>query len=427
MENLVWGIIFIMEVMKYILGEKIFFKRTIERKWGGTIVFLVYMLIIWLVPTSKEEVQYIVMYAMAIITVYIMIQQKKAKDFVHILILLIELSCIDGVVEIFIRAILKRIECTNLLYEYQILLNNSIVLILFCVAYIYIKQKKVMRRKIKIEYIWIIILCMMVNILLTAAGLYVAKEYVRNDLFDSFFTITNICSYISVGLMIFFMIYIKNTNQKMQQLLITEKQLKEAQEHYYRSLLKKEEETRKSRHDWNNHLICLAELAKKENADNTKQYIDALMKQNAYLKDRQYDVGNDILNAILCYHLSELDDDISVRIAGKCRNDINIAAVDLCVIVSNLVQNAVEYLKGNNIESKELTVSIEEGNVYKRISVVNSVDPNMSERNLKTTTKSDKRNHGIGLRNVKETIEKNGGKLEINIQEGMFKADVIWN
>ena len=426
MENLVWGIVFIMEVMKYILGEKIFFKRTIERKWGGAVVFLVYMLIIWLVPTSKEEVQYIVMYAMAIITVYIMIQQKKVEGFVHILILLIELSCIDGVVEIFIRAILKRIECTNLLYEYQILLNNSIVLILFCVAYIYIKQKKVMRRKIKIEYVWIIILCMMVNILLTAAGLYVAKEYVRNDLFDSFFTITNICSYISVGLMIFFMIYIKNTNQKMQQLLITEKQLKEAQEHYYRSLLKKEEETRKSRHDWNNHLICLAELAKKENADNTKQYIDALMKQNAYLKDRQYDVGNDILNAILCYHLSELDDDISVRIAGKCRNDINIAAVDLCVIVSNLVQNAVEYLKGNNIESKELTVSIEEGNVYKRISVVNSVDPNVSERNLKTTTKSDKRNHGIGLRNVKETIEKNGGKLEINIQEGMFKADVIW-
>ena len=427
MENLVWGIIFIMEVMKYILAEKIFFKRTIERKWGGAVVFLVYMLIIWLVPTSKEEVQYIVMYAMAIITVYIMIRQKKVEGFVHILILLIELSCIDGVVEIFIRAILKRIECTNLLYEYQILLNNSIVLILFCVAYIYIKQKKVMRRKIKIEYIWIIILCMMVNILLTAAGLYVAKEYVRNDLFDSFFTITNICSYISVGLMIFFMIYIKNTNQKMQQLLITEKQLKEAQEHYYRSLLKKEEETRKSRHDWNNHLICLAVLAQKENADNTKQYIDALMKQNTYLKDRQYDVGNDILNAILCYHLSELDDDISVRIAGKCRNDINIAAVDLCVIVSNLVQNAVEYLKGNNIESKELTVSIEEGNVYKRISVVNSVDPNMSERNLKTTTKSDKRNHGIGLRNVKETIEKNGGKLEINIQEGMFKADVIWN
>ena len=208
---------------------------------------------------------------------------------------------------------------------------------------------------------------------------------------------------------------------------MAEKQLKEAQKQYYNSLLQREEETRKNRHDWNNHLICLAELAQKENADNTKRYIDTLMKQNARLREKQYDVGNDILNAILCRHLSELDDNIAVKIVGKCRNDINIDAVDLCVIVSNLVQNAVEYLKDNNIESKELTFSIEEGNVYKRISVVNSVDKNVSERTLKTTTKSDKRNHGIGLRNVRETIERNGGKLEINIRKGMFRADVIWN
>ena len=65
--------------------------------------------------------------------------------------------------------------------------------------------------------------------------------------------------------------------------------------------------------------------------------------------------------------------------------------------------------------------------MYKRISIVNSVDNKVSVRTLKTTTKSDKRNHGIGLRNVRETIERNGGKLKINIQDGMFKADVIWN
>ena len=146
-----------------------------------------------------------------------------------------------------------------------------------------------------------------------------------------------------------------------------------------------------------------------------------------HLNEKQYDVGNDILNAILCYHFSELEDDILVRVVGRCRKEINIDAVDLCVIISNLIQNAVEYLRDSSIETKELSVSIEEGNVYKRISVVNSVDKNVSERTLKTTTKLDKRNHGIGLRNVRETIERNGGKLEINIRKGMFRADVIWN
>ena len=136
-------------------------------------------------------------------------------------------------------------------------------------------------------------------------------------------------------------------------------------------------------------------------------------------------MGNDILNAILCYHFSELDDNISVKVVGKCRNDINIDEADLCVIVSNLVQNAVEYLNNSNIQKKKLLFSIEEGKVYRRISIVNSVDNNVSERDLKTTTKLDKKNHGIGLQNVKETIERNKGKLEIKIQDGEFVADII--
>ena len=427
MEKLVWGIVFIMEVMKYILAEKIFFKREVKRKWAGYAGFLIYMCMITFVQITSEEEQSLTMYGFALVTTFIMVYQKKIEDFVHILIVLIEVTCIEGIIEKLIAHIGQNVGFLDLSKEYQLLITGSVVVFILFVVYIWSKQKRISEIKIRIEYIWVFVLCMVINLLLTASGLYIASKYVMNQRLQFFMTIINIGSYLSVGLVVLFISYIKNMNQRLQQLLMAEKQLKEAQKQYYRSLLQREEETRKNRHDWNNHLICLAELAQKENADNTKRYIDTLMKQNARLKEKQYDMGNDVLNAILCYHLSELDDDISVKIVGKCRNDINIDAVDLCVIVSNLIQNAVEYLKDNNIDSKELTFSIEEGNVYKRISVVNSVDPNMSERNLKTTTKSDKRNHGIGLRNVKETIERNGGKLEINIQEGMFKADVIWN
>ena len=427
MENLVWGIIFIMEVMKYILGEKIFFKRDVKRKWAGYVGFLIYICVIGFVQITSEEEQSLAMYGFALVTTFIMVYQKKIEDFVHILIVLIEVTCIEGIIEKLIASIGKSIGFLDLSKEYQLLITGIVVVFILFAVYIWSKQKRISEIKIRIEYIWVLVLCMVINILLTASGLYIASEYVTNQRLQFIMTIINMCSYISVGLVVLFISYIKNTNQRLQQLLVAEKQLKEAQKQYYSSLLQREEETRKNRHDWNNHLICLTELAQKENASNTRQYIDALMKQNAWLKEKQYDVGNDVLNAILCYHLSELDDDISVKIVGKCRNDINIDAVDLCVIVSNLVQNAVEYLMDSNIESKELSFSIEEGNVYKRISVVNSVDKNVSERTLKITTKSDKRNHGIGLQNVRETIERNGGKLEIYIQEGMFKTDVIWN
>lgn len=426
MENLVWGIIFIMEVMKYILAEKIFFKRDVKRKWAGFVGILIYMCIISFVQITSEEEQHLIMYGLAVTTAYIMIYQKKIEDFVHILILFIEITCIEGIAEKMVAFIGRNTGFLDLSDEYQFLITSIVVVFILLVVYFLSKKKRISEIKLRIEYIWVFVLCMVINLLLTASGLYIASKYVTNQRLQFIMTIINIGSYLSVGLVVLFISYIKNMNQRLQQLLMAEKQLKEAQKEYYSSLLEREEETRKNRHDWNNHLICLAELAQKESANNTKCYIDTLMKQNAQLKEKQYDVGNDVLNAILCHHLSELDDDISVKIVGKCRNDINIDAVDLCVIVSNLVQNAVEYLMDSNIESKELSFSIEEGNVYKRISVVNSVDKNVSERTLKITTKSDKRNHGIGLRNVQETIERNGGKLVISIQEGIFKADVIW-
>ncbi len=427
MENIIWSILFIIQTLKYILAENIFFKRDAKRKRAGIVGFLIYICLIYSVQITREEEKYLIMYGLALATTYMVVYQKKIEDFVHILILFIEITCIEGITEKIVAFIGRNTGFLALSNQYQYLITDSMVAILIFAIYCWSKRKSIFDIKIRLEYIWILVLWMMMNILLTAAGVYVASEYVPNQRLQNIMNFTNICSYLSIGLIVLFITYIKNTNQRLQQLLMVEKQLKEAQKQYYNTLLQREEETRKNRHDWNNHLICMAELAQNENADNTKQYIEALIKQSVYLKEKQYDVGNDVLNAILCRHLSELDDDISVKIVGKCKNDINIDDVDLCVIVSNLVQNAVEYLKHSSMESKELLLSIEEGSVYKRISVVNSVDKNVSERTLKTTTKLDKRNHGIGLRNVRETIERNGGKLEINIRKGMFRADVIWN
>lgn len=426
MENIIWFFLFIIEVMKYTLAEKIFYKRDVMRKWAGYIGFLVYMCLIQFGKITSVE-KSLIMYGVALITTFIMVYQKKIEDFVHILILFIEITCIEGITEKVVAFIGRNKGFLELSNEYQYLITNSLSAIVILAICCGRKRKKKLRKTVRIEYIWFLILWMMISILLMAAGVYVVSEKLTDEKIQNLIIFTNICSYLSVGLTVLFIIYIKNTNQRLQKLLISERQLKEAQKQYYISLLQREEETRKNRHDWNNHLMCLAELAQNENAESTKQYIETLMKQSIHLRETQYDVGNDVLNAILCRYLSELDDDITVKIVGKCKGDINIDAVDLCVIVSNLMQNAVEYLRDSDIESKELLFSIEEGSVYKRISVVNSIDKNVSIQTLETTSKSDKRNHGIGLHNVRETIERNGGKLNINILKGMFKADVIWS
>ena len=377
------------------------------------------------VPVLKDELRYIIMYILVMVIVYIMVYQNKVEDFIHILILLIELTCIDGLSEKLIVVIFKSIEYIYIREKYQILISRIVVLIIFYVADIFGRKKKIREKNLKIEYIWIIVICMMTNILLTAAGLYVARGYVNNELFESVVSITNICSYLSVGLLILFVVYIRNTNRKLEQLLVVEKQLKEAQEQYYRSLLQKEEETRKNRHDWNNHLICLMELAQKEKALKTTQYIDTLKQQNNKIIRAQYDVGNDIINAILCYYFSDIKNDISIKVIGRCRKELKMNEVDLCVVVSNLIQNAIEYLSRCELKEKLLEFIIEEGDIYQRILIVNSVDKDVSERSIENTTKENKQNHGIGIQNVKDAIERNEGIFKIKIQDGKFVADII--
>ena len=41
------------------------------------------------------------------------------------------------------------------------------------------------------------------------------------------------------------------------------------------------------------------------------------------------------------------------------------------------------------------------------------------------TTKSDKKNHGFGIRNVKDTVNKYGGSIEYGIKSGWFEVEIL--
>ncbi|MBQ3600181.1 MAG: hypothetical protein II992_03130, partial [Lachnospiraceae bacterium] len=255
MENIILGILFIIQIWKYILAENIFFKRDIKRKWAGIVGFLIYICLIYLVQITSEEEQYIILYTFVLVTTYIMVYQNKIEDFVHILILLIEITCIEGITEKTVAFIGRNAGFLELSNQYQYLITDSLVGIAIFAIYCWNKRKSLFDIKIRLEYVWILVLWMMMNVLLTASGVYVASEYVTNEKFQNLMIFTNICSYLSVGLIVLFITYIKNTNKKLQQLLMVEKQLKDAQKQYYNTLLQREEETRKNRHDWNNHLM----------------------------------------------------------------------------------------------------------------------------------------------------------------------------
>ena len=72
-------------------------------------------------------------------------------------------------------------------------------------------------------------------------------------------------------------LYTKEINQKEQEILKMEKNINEMQKKYYLSLLEREADTRRYRHDINNQFMCMREMI--HGNSEAQNYIDKLQEQ----------------------------------------------------------------------------------------------------------------------------------------------------
>ena len=131
-----------------------------------------------------------------------------------------------------------------------------------------------------------------------------------------------------------------------------------------------------------------------------------------------------ILNILLNHHLAELED-IKISIIGVCKRELWIEDVDLCTIFSNLIQNAAEELGRLEEKEKFFMMEIMQGKENTRITICNSTDLSLKGENEGLrSSKKDREKHGMGLRNVKDTVVKYGGEILWSADGKEFKAIV---
>lgn len=197
-----------------------------------------------------------------------------------------------------------------------------------------------------------------------------------------------------------------------QTILLNEKCIREQTEQY-RLLNRRERELRKFRHDYNAHIIALHRMAEKGEAEKAKKYIKTLSVINE--STRLIDTNNIICDAILNQYAGLCKDDgVYMEIKGKISAGFPVEETDLCVIISNGVKNAYEAaLKCKNTETvPHISVEIANQGAYTIITIVNSApEAPVIRDGVLLTSKKDKQNHGIGTRNMVETIKKYGGSV----------------
>lgn len=199
----------------------------------------------------------------------------------------------------------------------------------------------------------------------------------------------------------------------------------EQQREYFQQLLEKEEETKRFRHDIINDLIMLQNYCKSEKYEDLSKYLDSSIGTIVDISKSNYDVGNDIVNTALNYYLKPLKEKCEIEVEGYIGNDLNIDQRDLCIIVSNIVKNAVEAIQ--DAGKGKIQFQIKQGNHYISIKLTNTHNKEiMIDKNgIPITSKKDVNRHGFGLKNVIEMLESNGGRYNFNIADNSFMIHIF--
>ncbi len=208
-------------------------------------------------------------------------------------------------------------------------------------------------------------------------------------------------------------------------LLLNQKCLAEQTEQYSRQGLM-DEELRKFRHDYRKHIRALQEIAEGTDMERIRGYLNQIAGENIKYESvflTSHLVADAILNR---YGDACRKQQMTMRVEGKFPKNLHISEVDLCVILTNGLQNAFE---AANLCEEEGEVSVKVGNRenFVTISIRNSTlhKPQRWGDGL-ATTKHDKKNHGIGTRNMTAAAQKNGGMVEwILEEEGYVTTNIL--
>ena len=180
-------------------------------------------------------------------------------------------------------------------------------------------------------------------------------------------------------------------------------------------------------HDMGNHFSMIQSYLADGKVEEARTYLNRLGKDRAAYSVERF-TGIEAVDYILSQK-AELarQQNIETSIHAEYPKDCKIDPVDLCTILTNLLDNALEACrKLPEASAKILSVTIRRINQFIIIQIANSCieEPIISKGNFKTS-KTDKRHHGWGMKNVRLAVEKYYGTMEHEYNKNMFTVSIM--
>ena len=177
-------------------------------------------------------------------------------------------------------------------------------------------------------------------------------------------------------------------------------------------------------------MLTLSILAENGNLEEIKKYIremNGIIDESSYIRITGISAVDAILNEKLYAAQSE-SITTSYDVSNMEKN--NIKPVDMCIILSNALDNAIEANKKiKDPEKRYIKLKIHGTEQFSVISVINPTvsAPMKINSNSYTTSKRDSGNHGFGLKSIESTTKKYDGEMLTKHEDDTFTLVIKLN
>lgn len=198
---------------------------------------------------------------------------------------------------------------------------------------------------------------------------------------------------------------------------LIEKQVRETENMY--------KQVRGWRHDYRNHIQNMKIQLDKGNYEGLGKYLMELA-EDLNTVDTVIKTGNVMADAILNSKLSMAEKmNIQCDVTADIPEKLPMTDVELCAIMGNLLDNAVEACATLPEQERFMRVYIDKFQEQFYLSVQNSAGRVKKSGRTYLSTKANGENHGYGIFRIDHIVQKYGGYINRQYEPGIFATEIM--
>ncbi|KAF6583895.1 MULTISPECIES: sensor histidine kinase [Paenibacillus] len=193
---------------------------------------------------------------------------------------------------------------------------------------------------------------------------------------------------------------------------------------HYDNLEKSQKEIRRIKHDMKNELLTLKGLLKENNVEAAEGFIEGILSDIKCTETQKY-TPNNVLNYVLTEKINlATKKSIVVNVDSFLPEKFSLNNNIIAVVFGNLLDNAIEGCDKVTVGKKTMDIKLKYHEKQLYIEISNTFNPLFVNSNF-ISNKKNRKNHGFGLKSVKQIVKENSGILDIRTGGDRFCVNII--